>query len=90
MNIFSTQTAPAANANAAPAPAMRRFEAGKTYTTRSVGDHNCIISVTVVRRTAKTIITDEGKRLRVSPGWRGEAETVKPWGTYSMCPVVSA
>lgn len=90
MQIFTATTAPAANANAAPKPAMRQFEAGKTYSTRSIGDHNCIISVTVARRTAKTIITTEGKRLRVSPGWAGEAETVKPWGRYSMCPVITA
>jgi hypothetical protein len=69
---------------------MRKFEAGKTYSTRSVCDADCIISITVERRTAKMIVTTEGKRLRPAPCYRGEAETVKPWGSYSMCPVITA
>jgi len=65
-----------------------QFEAGKTYSTRSVCDHNCIISVKVVGRTAKTIKTDKGKTLRVYV-YEG-VERVKPWGSYSMAPIVSA
>lgn len=69
---------------------MIQFQPGQTYTTRSVCDADCIISVTVVSRTSKTIVTDKGKRLRVAASYDGECETVKPWGTYSMCPVVRA
>lgn len=29
-----------------------QFAAGKTYSTRSIGDHDCIIAVTIARRTA--------------------------------------
>ena len=67
-----------------------KFEPGKTYWTRSIGDADMVISITIARRTEKTVITTEGKRLRVSPCWRGEVETVKPEGTYSMCPVIGA
>lgn len=68
---------------------MSKFIAGKTYTTRSACDHDCIISVTVAKRTAKTITTTEGKTLRISIGYTGE-ECVKPWGSYSLAPVVRA
>jgi len=67
---------------------MNTFETGKTYSTRSACDHNCIISVTVARRTVKTITTTSGKTLRV--GQYDGAEFVKPWGTYSMAPIVRA
>jgi hypothetical protein len=67
---------------------MTQFLAGQTYYTRSIGDSNCIITVTVARRTAKTITTNEGKQLRV----RVEAgvEQVSPRGSYSMAPVLTA
>ena len=64
------------------------FQTGKTYATRSICDHNCIIRVTVAKRTAKTITTGEGKTLRISA--YGGAERVKPWGSYSMAPIVTA
>lgn len=67
---------------------MNTFQAGKTYTTRSICDHNCIIRVAVVSRTAKTIKTADGKTLRVSE-YEG-VEQVKPWGSYSMAPIVGA
>lgn len=65
-----------------------KFTVGATYATRSIGDHNCIIRVTVAKRTAKTITTTGGKTLRVSE-YQGE-EQVKPWGSYSMAPIVGA
>ena len=65
-----------------------KFEAGKTYWTRSVCDHDCIVELTIARRTAKTIVTTEGKRFRIST--YKEVEQVKPWGSYSMCPIVGA
>ena len=67
---------------------MTTFQAGKTYTTRSACDHNCIFSVTVASRTAKTIKTTGGKTLRV--GIYDGAEFVKPMGSYSMAPIVTA
>lgn len=60
------------------------FEVGKTYWTRSVCDSECVITITVAKRTAKFLTTTEGTRLGIS-SWDG-AERVKPWGTYSMAP----
>ncbi|QKC89973.1 hypothetical protein EB230_17340 [Mesorhizobium sp. NZP2234] len=67
---------------------MIAFEAGKTYKTRSICDSNCWFSITVASRTAKTIKTVDGKTLRI--GSYGGSETVKPHGSYSMAPVISA
>lgn len=64
------------------------FEVGRTYFTRSIGDHNCIISATIAKRTASTITTTEGKRFGVRV-WDG-VETFKPWGRYSMAPTLRA
>ena len=68
--------------------AKNTFEVGKTYWTRSVCDSECIITITVAKRTAKFLTTTEGKRLGIS-SWDG-VEHVKPWGTYSMAPIISA
>lgn len=65
-----------------------QFQTSKTYQTRSIGDHDCIIKVTVAKRTAKTITTDKGKTLRIS--LYDGIERVKPWGSYSMAPMVTA
>ena len=68
---------------------MTKFETGKTYSTRSICDYDCIINVTVAKRTAKTITTTEGKVLRIIPGPNG-LEQVRPWGRYSMAPIVDS
>jgi hypothetical protein len=64
------------------------FEAGKSYWTRSVCDADMIISITVVKRTSKFLTTTEGRRMGVSI-WQG-VEIVKPWGSYSMAPTITA
>jgi hypothetical protein len=66
-----------------------KFEAGRTYSTRSIGDYNCIISITVASRTEKTIKTTEGKTLRIY-SYDDGLERVRPWGKYSMSPVITA
>ncbi len=73
---------------------IQQFQTGKTYSTRSICDHNCIFSITVISRTAKTIkIVDPHdsksiKTLRISE-WQGN-EQVKPFGSYSMCAIIGA
>lgn len=70
---------------------MELFQAGKTYTTRSICDHDCIIAVTIEKRTAKTVTTTvrgEQKTFRVAE-YDG-AEFIKPWGSYSMAPIINA
>jgi hypothetical protein len=67
---------------------MKTFQTGNTYSTRSICDHNCIFSITVAKRTAKTITTTEGKRLGIRV--YEDIEQVMPFGRYSMAPVISA
>lgn len=65
-----------------------KFEAGKTYSTPSICNSDCIFSITVQRRTEKSIFTTEGKRLGISV-YDGR-EQVMPMGRYSMAPVIDA
>jgi len=70
---------------------LHQFETGQTYSTRLVTNYDTVVSITVLSRTAKTIkaSTSEGiKTFRVSV--HDGAEQVKPWGSYSMAPIVSA
>ena len=74
---------------------MKKFEIGRTYTTRSACDSNCIISITVTARTTATITVSENgeiKKLRINKKCSEyrNAETVLPWGQYSMAPMISA
>lgn len=85
-------------AEPAPVPVpeeIKRFEVGKTYQTRSICNNDCIISITVTARTDKTITViehGETKRLRINEKSTEyhKAETVYPWGHYSMAPQISA
>lgn len=71
-----------------------KFEAGKTYFTRSIGDHNCIWRFRVVRRTAASVwVTgaddnDSAKVERRKVSDYSGRETFKPFGVYSMSPTV--
>jgi hypothetical protein len=82
--------------------AMNKFEIGNTYSMRSICDHECVWTYTVVARTEQTItLMDE--RVKASNGtetikcrvnkkvseWNN-AETVYPLGRYSMCPSLTA
>lgn len=75
---------------------MKKFEIGKTYTTRLISDSNCKIQFTITARTSSTItaVDDKGieKKYRLSKKYSEyrNAETFLPWGNYSMCPMVSA
>ena len=69
------------------------FETGKTYTSRSIGDNDCVWNVKVLKRTAKflTIKIDgerEVKRVGVS-NYNGEEQCLF-LGKYSMAPVIRA
>lgn len=67
---------------------MTKFEAKKTYTTRSICDADMVISVTIASRTAKTVTDTNGKRFSIKE--RDGVETIKPWGSYSMAPTIRA
>ena len=75
---------------------MKKFEIGRTYTMRSICDHECVWAFKVVSRTASTItIVDEhGEKLnrkiiKTVSEWN-KAETVYPLGRYSMAPSLTA
>jgi hypothetical protein len=67
---------------------VKQFEVGKSYATRSIVNSDHWVRITVAKRTAKFLTTTEGKRLGISI-YNG-VEQVKPWGSYSMCPIVGA
>jgi len=67
---------------------ITKFEIGKEYSTRSICDHDCIITETIVKRTAKSVTTEKGKRFMVKV-WEG-VEYIMPWGRYSMSPILRA
>lgn len=68
---------------------MSKFEVGATYSTRSICDSDCIISITIASRTKCFVTTTDGKRLKVSTYHNG-SESVMPWGSYSMSPTITA
>jgi len=68
------------------------FKAKHTYKGRSIGDADCLIYVEVLSRTAKTmkaLVNGNLKTMRISIGYDGH-EMVKPWGSYSMAPSITA
>lgn len=74
---------------------MKKFEIGSIYSMRSICDHNCIWSYTVVARTAQTITITDGKktqkcRISKKHSEYHNAETVYPLGQYSMAPSLTA
>lgn len=70
-----------------------KFIEGQSYEAGSVCDHNAKWVYKVIKRTAKSIwISEDGeepKRKGISLTWDGH-EMVKPHGTYSMAPILSA
>ena len=74
---------------------MKKFEIGKTYSMRSICDHNCVWTYTVTARTAKTITISDGNKslkcrvIQKTSEYRG-VETIYPLGQYSMAPSLTA
>jgi hypothetical protein len=74
---------------------MAKFEVGKTYSMRSICNHDCVWSYTVVSRTAQTVTLSDGKdtikcRINAKISEWCNAETVFPLGRYSMAPSLRA
>lgn len=73
------------------APELARFEVGKTYSTRSIVDHDTVFSFKITARTGKQIQTVvNGKTVRRGLSIYDGVEQFKPFGDYSMCAVISA
>lgn len=87
MNTTETMT----STETATAKEIVKFTVGQTYTTRSACDYDCIFSITIAARTAKTITTTEGRKYRISKDlteYYG-AESVKE-GAWSFAPIFRA
>lgn len=74
---------------------MRKFEVGKEYTHGWIGDADLFTTWQVLARTATTVTikhNDEIKKCRISKGLSElhGAESIKPFGTYSMSPTLTA
>ena len=68
-----------------------QFQVGRTYATRSICDSECIFSFTILGRTAKSVtINVHGKTVRRGLSIYNGAEQFKPYGSYSMCAIISA
>lgn len=71
---------------------MSTFTVGKTYSTRSACDHECIYSFVILARTPKSVTVEvHGRRVsrRIFADYAG-AEAFRPFGSYSMAPVIRA
>ncbi len=74
---------------------VTQFKVGQTYSTRSICDHECIHSFTILARTAKMVTTREAHRITAKTIKRGLSvydgrEQFKPFGNYSMCAIIDA
>ena len=73
---------------------LKTFEVGSIYSCRSIGDSDCVWRFVVTARTDKTVtlVDDDLNTMsrRVSPSWDKTRETVKPFGSYSMAPILHA
>ena len=70
---------------------MSTFKQGQALSSRSICDHNCIFTGTVVKRTAKTLtITTRGETKRCKIHESDGIEFIYPLGRYSMAPVFKA
>jgi hypothetical protein len=68
-----------------------QFQVGKTYETRSIADYDTIFSFKILARTAKTaLITNRGAPVKRGIYVYEGVEQIRPYGTYSMCPIISA
>ena len=80
-------------AEQATANQMAKFEVGATYATTSICNSECVFKIIVVKRTEKTVTIDKGngktQRCKIHTDIR-DAETIYPYGVYSMCPVIDA
>lgn len=74
---------------------IKAFEVGKTYTHNWAGDSDLHTTWLVTARTACTITITDGNEVRrckinkTLTQYRN-AESVQPYGSYSMAPILSA
>lgn len=74
---------------------MKKFEIGKSYTHGWIGDADLFTTWEVIARTASTVTIKHCstiKKCRINKELSAMygAEAVRPTGTYSMCPTLTA
>jgi hypothetical protein len=74
---------------------MKAFEVGKQYTHGFIGDSELFVTWTVIKRTAQTVTITDGRetktcKINAKVSEYRNAESVFPFGRYSMCPILSA
>ena len=68
-----------------------QFQIGRSYSTRSIGDIDCVYSYEILSRSQATVtISIEGKEVKRRVAVREGVETFYPMGKYSMAPVIRA
>lgn len=69
----------------------RQFQIGRTYSTRSICDHDTVYSFTILSRTAKQVTVEvHGKIVKRGLSIVDGVEQFKPFGSYSMCAIIRA
>lgn len=70
---------------------VKKFKVGKTYSTRSACDHECIFSFEVIKRTEKQLTLKHHNEVFKRGVYLYDGkEHCRPLGYYSMCPIISA
>jgi len=70
---------------------MKTFSIGQQLSTSSICDSNCIFKAEVIKRTAKTVtIKVRGELVRRKIQIFDGAESIFPFGQYSMAPIFRA
>lgn len=76
---------------------MKKFECGKIYATRFIGDHNAILKIKILSRTEKTVKyiilgwPQSNRPIRTArPFIFNRKESIYPLGKYSMAPIIDA
>lgn len=68
-----------------------KFEVGKTYATRSICDHDCIFSFTILARTPKQVtVKVNGNIVKRGVTVYDNIEEFSPHGKYSMSATIRA
>lgn len=68
-----------------------KFEEGKTYATPSICDSAMMVTVTILKRTAKRVtFLKNGKPKTVGINIYEGVEQISPWGKYSFSPTIGA
>lgn len=74
---------------------MKKFEIGKEYTHGWIGDSDLFTTWKVIKRTAQTVTIENDRETKTCKIIKAlsemeNAETIYPFGKYSMCPTLRA